>query len=1031
MKNYKIISLLFLFCILFSCDKYDLLRNNPNDPKSNSFKPTVPKLVTAPATAVTITTATLGGTSISDGGATISAKGVCWGITTNPTTSNSKTSNGTGTANFVANLTGLTGSTKYYARAYATNSAGTAYGDNVSFTTLAAITAPVLTTTDASSIGLTSAYSGGNITSDGGASVTVRGVCWGSTASPTTSNSKTTDDLGVGTFTSKLTPLTAGTLYHARAYATNSIGTSYGNEITFTTLTTATTPTITTTTVTGIAMTTAVSGGSISFDGAANVTDRGVCWGTTANPTIALATKTSDGNGTGTFVSNISGLTAGVLYHVRAFATNSVGTAYGADLTFTTNTTASTPTVITTAMSAVSLTTATSGGNVTSDGGATVSVRGVCWALTANPVATGSHTSDGNGTGIFSSNLTGLTLNTTYHVRAYATNSSGTAYGSDITFTTLATAGFATISTTAISLITSTSATSGGNITADGGATVTDRGICWSTSAAPTTALATKTTKVTDGTGTGSFTSNMTNLAGSTTYHVRSYATNSAGTAYGTEVTFNTSAPVIPTITTTSISLNAGTTATSGGNITSDGGGAISVRGVCWGLSANPSITDSKTTDGSGSGIFVSNLIGLISGTNYHYRAYATNTIGTAYGQDLVFTAASLSTLTTTAITSVTQTTASGGGNITLDGGSPVTAYGICWSTTTNPTVALATKTMDGTGTGIFSSNITGLTASTAYYVRAYATNAVGTAYGLNVTFTASAPVLPTLTTTDLSAVTVTTATSGGNITADGFATITAKGVVWGSVTGPTVALGTKTVDATGGTGTFISNISGLAANNAYYVRAYATNSAGTAYGNEFILKTATGTMSDNDGNTYYTVTIGTQVWMRDNLKTTKYRDGNFITNITDNSWSAQSAGAYCWYNNDITNKATYGALYNWFTTSDSRGLCPTSWHVPTDAEWSTLITYLGGLSAARSQLIETGTLHWTYNRGDETNSTGFTALPGGSRGANIGLYGYWWSATENTSTDAWQYFMNYGNLYMYRSTSTKPSGLSVRCIHD
>ena len=168
------------------------------------------------------------------------------------------------------------------------------------------ITAPVLTTTTAYSIGLTNAYSGGNISSDGGAAVTARGVCWSKIINPTIAlNTKTTDSVGTGIFTSKLTPLTLGTLYHVRAYATNSIGTSYGSDLTFTTLTAATTPTLTTTAVSSIAMTKALSGGTISFDGGANITGRGICWSTTANPTIDLTTKTIDGSGTGTFIKNM------------------------------------------------------------------------------------------------------------------------------------------------------------------------------------------------------------------------------------------------------------------------------------------------------------------------------------------------------------------------------------------------------------------------------------------------------------------------------------------------------------------------------------------------------------------------------------------------------------------------------------------------------------------------------------------------------------------------------------------------------
>jgi uncharacterized protein (TIGR02145 family) len=1027
MKKFKITALLFFLCVLFSCDKADLLRNNPLDPKSTNA---APLLTTAAATNIDTRTATLGGTITSQGSSAVKARGVCWSTNIDPTISSSKTSDGTGTGTFVSNISGLTPNTKYFVRAYATNNGGTGYGSSVTISTLAETPTPVVSTNTVTPIGVTTALGGGNVTSAGTASVTAKGVCWSTVINPTIAlTTKTNEGSGTGTYTSNLTGLTAGTFYHVRAYATNANGTSYGSDVTFTTLTTAAIPTLTTSTPTGIAMTTATGGGVITFDGGASVTDRGVCWGTTLNPTTALTTKTSDGTGTGTFTSNITGMTGGTIYHIRAYAINSAGTAYGSDLTFTTGTTASISTVTTTTVGSITSTTAIGGGNVTSDGGAAVTARGVCWSLTTGPtIAISTKTSDGSGIGIFTSNITGLTLNTKYYVRAYATNSVGTAYGPEVSFTTSAVTILApTVSTTAASAVTISTATSGGNVTSDGGGTVTARGVCWSTTLNPDTA---RTTKTSDGTGTGIFSSSLVSLNPSTTYHIRAYATNAAGTSYGTDMTFTTLAANIPTITTTpNITLNAGTTATSGGNITSDGGAPITAKGVCWGLSLNPSITDSKTTNGTGSGIFVSNLTGLISGTNYHLRAYATNTAGTAYGQDIAFTAASLSTLTTSAITGITQTTATGGGNITLDGGSPVTAYGICWSTSTNPTVALTTKTSDGTGTGTFYSYLTGLTASTTYYIRAYATNAVGTAYGTSVTFTTSAPVIPTLTTVDLSAVTLNTATSGGNITADGFATITAKGVVWGSVTGPTVALGTKTIDATGGTGAFISNITGLAANSVYFVRAYATNITGTTYGNEFILKTATGTMTDNDGNTYYTVTIGTQVWMRDNLKTTKYRDGNFIPNITDNTWSTQTTGAYCWYNNDVTNKATYGALYNFYTITDSRVLCPTSWHVPTDAEWTTMTTLLGGTSAY--DLKETGTAHWLYSYGSETNKTGFTALPGGFQNNNIGYYGYWWSATETSVSAATDYYMDYYSSGVVKSALAKTNGMSVRCIHD
>jgi len=194
------------------------------------------------------------------------------------------------------------------------------------------------------------------------------------------------------------------------------------------------------------------------------------------------------------------------------------------------------PTVTTTAITSITDITATSGGNVTSDGGATVTARGVCWSTSTNPLATANHTTNGTGTGTFASSITGLTGSTTYYVRAYATNSVGTAYGNEVLFATASTTTFAVLTTYGVTSITATTATSGGNITSDGGATVTTRGVCWSTSTNP---LATAN-HTTNGTGTGTYTSIITGLTASTTYYVRAYATNSVGTAYGNEVFFTT-----------------------------------------------------------------------------------------------------------------------------------------------------------------------------------------------------------------------------------------------------------------------------------------------------------------------------------------------------------------------------------------------------------------------------------------------------------------------------------------------------------
>ena len=291
---------------------------------------------------------------------------------------------------------------------------------------------PEITSTVPTNIASTSATAGGEITSDGGNTITARGVVWGTSADPTIAlSTKTTLTGTTGSFTSIITGLILNTQYFVRAYATTSLGTTYGTQHAFTTI--GLPVVASTTTVTNITATTASSGGNISSDGGAAITARGVVWSTTTNPTISNF-KTTNAGTTGSFTSSLTGLTAGTLYYVRAYATNNSGTAYGSQITFTTQ---SPPTLAaTTAATIVTETTATSGGNVTSDGGSAIIARGVVWSTTTNPTITNSKTTDAGTTGTYASTLTGLTGNTLYYVRAYATNSIGTTYGTQISFTT-------------------------------------------------------------------------------------------------------------------------------------------------------------------------------------------------------------------------------------------------------------------------------------------------------------------------------------------------------------------------------------------------------------------------------------------------------------------------------------------------------------------------------------------------------------------------------------------------------------------
>jgi uncharacterized protein (TIGR02145 family) len=237
-----------------------------------------------------------------------------------------------------------------------------------------------------------------------------------------------------------------------------------------------------------------------------------------------------------------------------------------------------------------------------------------------------------------------------------------------------------------------------------------------------------------------------------------------------------------------------------------------------------------------------------------------------------------------------------------------------------------------------------------------------------------------------------------------------------------------------GGNSTSVSaNISGLKSGQIYHYTVKAVSSGGTAYGDNVTFTTS---VKDYDGNIYNTVTIGTQVWLKENLKTTKYNDDTAIPNEINNlAWGGLTTPAYCWYNNDIVNKNVYGSLYNWYTVNTGK-LCPTGWHVPTDNEWTVLTTYLGGESVAGSKLKETGTTHWLPPNADATNASSFTGLPGGYRiydgtFSNIAGDGLWWTAIEYNLLNAWLRVINCNRIPVDKYYNSKKCGLSVRCLRD
>ena len=792
---------------------------------------------TGDITEITSSSAKVAGAVILDGGTSITERGIVLSTESNPSIdSELKSLSGSGLGEFSCTFSNLSPGTKYYAKAYAINGVGVAYGSEESFTTLTTI--PSVSTSDVSNITTSSAMSGGNVTATGGADVTERGIVWGTSVNPTVDDNKKASGSGDGEFSVSLSDLTFATTYYARAYAINSAGISYGSSVEFKTKAIA--PNLSTTLVSSITSSSAVSGGTITNDGGSVITSRGVVWSKNHNPTVNLTTKTSDGTGSGIFSSSLINLEPGVTYYVRAYATNSVGTAYGSEETFTTLKTI--PSVITLEATDISPYTAKLGGNVTSTGGADVTERGIVWGTSANPTVDDNKKASGSGVGGFTITLSELTIATTFYARAYAVNSVGISYGDVIQFTTGMV--IPSLSTASVTHITSNTAVSGGTITSDGGSAITSRGLVWSKNHNPTVNL---TTKTSDGTGAGTYSSSITNLEPGVTYYVRAYATNSIGTAYGSEESFTTLA-TIPSTSTSDVSNITSSSVMLGGNVTATGGADVTERGIVWGTSANPTVDDNKKASGSGDGEFSVTLSDLTFATTYYARAYAINSAGISYGSSVEFkTSCVVPILSTVSATSITSSTAVSGGSITNDGGSAITSRGLVWSKDHNPTVNLTTKTSDGTGAGTYSSSITNLEPGVTYYVRAYATNSIGTAYGSEKSFTTDY-VLPTISTATFSSITSSGFTVGGNVTYNGGGTITARGVVWSTSENPTVSLSTKTSDGTG-TGAFTSSVSNLSPNTIYYVRAYATNEKGTNYGEQITVRTNSKGGTEDVGN--------------------------------------------------------------------------------------------------------------------------------------------------------------------------------------
>lgn len=497
----------------------------------------VPTVVTDTLTSITNNGAAGGGTITADGGSPVSARGLCYSTSVNPTIANSLSPSGAGTGTFVTTLSGLASSVTYYVRAYATNAVGTAYGAQRSFTTIV-LSVPTITTDSVTGITCTGATTGINCSNAGGSTITQQGVCYGTAPSPTTAGLKVITGSGVGHFSAAIAGLSPGITYYVRAFSTNASGTAYGPQHTFSTLPLSP-PTLTTNPILGITTTTATSGGNITNIGCSSITARGICWSRFGTPTKD-STNTTSGTGMGIYNSNMTGLLPATTYYVRAFATNASGTAYGSTITFTTDSVLSGITslpVVGTTAPGTSGSNVTSGGIVTISGGSTVTAYGVCYGTSPAPTIAGPHTTDGSDLGLFTTILPLTGCATTYYVRAYATNATGTGYGNTYIITS---GGLAVMIDSPLYITGGNTVTTGGSVTSDGGCAVTQKGVCWGITPNPTTTTGPTNWKTTNGAGTGTFTATLTGLHNNYTFHLRTYVTNGSGTVYGPNQTFTT-----------------------------------------------------------------------------------------------------------------------------------------------------------------------------------------------------------------------------------------------------------------------------------------------------------------------------------------------------------------------------------------------------------------------------------------------------------------------------------------------------------
>jgi uncharacterized protein (TIGR02145 family) len=587
--------------------------------------------------------------------------------------------------------------------------------------------------------------------------------------------------------------------------------------------------------------------------------------------------------------------------------------------------------------------------------------------------------------------------------------------------------------TASVDEITGTSARVGGKVIDNGGAEITERGIFWGLSTSPESSGI----KLQSGSGDGTYYEVLSGLSPGIKYYVKAYAINPVGTAYGEE-TFFTTQINMPVVTTSGVSDLTSTSAKVGGNVTSDGGFEVTARGIFWGTAPEPRLTGSKVVIGSGSGEFSTAITGLNRENMYYVVAFATNIKGTSYGNEMSFsTEPGLATVVTSTVLNITPYAAKVGGNISSNGGAEVTQRGLYWGRSANP-VTTGMKIELGAGNGNFAETIDTLNPAVTYYVRAYATNNVGTALGEEKSFhtRGKMPKIDKVYVSDL-----TPAGAKLNVQVDTCDLISFLIVEYGSTSSYGSSSETVNIPLTKRDTVITVNINGLAPLTNYHYRISLENDLGIVYSDDKEFRTVitgiTGIVYDYENIPYETIGIGYQEWMTKNLRSVRYNDGTKIPLVRpDSVWVKLTTAAYCWYENDSTGNCNiYGALYNWYAVNNGN-LCPSGWRVPTNSDVIKLVNYIGGAGSAGKLLKEQGNTYWNVPNVDSTDFYGFSARGGGKRSESgiddfKKVEGNWWTSNEYSTLNAsfFNILFNYSNLF--QAYYNKRTGMSVRCVRE